>query len=69
MVIVPSGIWLTGRIVLLSDVNLHLSEGPNCIFRVLWPIISPLFYPSMAWRSILWALWYMPTDRKYRSYR
>ena len=32
MVIVPSGIWLTGRIVLLSDVNLHLSEGAELHF-------------------------------------
>lgn len=31
-VIVPSGIWSTGRIVLLSDVNLHLSEEAELHF-------------------------------------
>lgn len=31
-VIVPQGIWLTGPIILLSNVNLHLEEGAELLF-------------------------------------
>ena len=31
-VMVPSGKWLTGPIVLLSNINLHLEEGAELIF-------------------------------------
>ncbi|UCH15440.1 MAG: hypothetical protein JSV22_05605, partial [Bacteroidales bacterium] len=32
IVIVPSGKWLTGPVVLLSNINLHLEEGAELIF-------------------------------------
>ena len=45
-VIVPRGIWLTGPIVLQSNINLHLEEGSVVLFSpelALYPVIETFF--------------------------
>lgn len=43
VVLVPQGLWLTGPLVLLSNVNLHLSEGATLLFtddKTQYPLVE-----------------------------
>lgn len=45
-VIIPSGLWLTGPIILKSNINIHLEEGALVIFssdKNLYPLVSTSF--------------------------
>ena len=45
-VVVPEGIWLTGPVTLLDNIDLHLEEGAVIVFsadRDLYPIIETNF--------------------------
>lgn len=44
--IVPSGVWLTGPIVLESNINLHLAKGAIIVFstnRELYPLVETVY--------------------------
>ncbi|WP_026473313.1 glycoside hydrolase family 28 protein [Alkaliflexus imshenetskii] len=52
-VIVPAGIWLTGPIVLKSNINIHLEDGALVRFSDdfdLYPIVESTFEGIMTWR-------------------
>jgi polygalacturonase len=45
-VIIPSGLWLTGPIILKSNINIHIEEGALVIFssdKNLYPLVSTSF--------------------------
>ena len=46
-VIVPEGKWHTGRIILKSNVNLHLSEAPNFISAAASATTCPWYRHAM----------------------
>lgn len=54
-VIIPRGIWLTGPIILKSNINLHASEGALIIFspdKNLYPLIETSFEGFDTYRCI-----------------
>ena len=49
VVLIPSGAWMTGPIVLKSNVNLHLSQGALVIFTsdfYQFPVVSLCDFPN-----------------------
>ncbi|HUW92451.1 MAG TPA: glycosyl hydrolase family 28 protein [Bacteroidales bacterium] len=54
-VIIPSGIWLTGPVILKSNINLHTEEGALVIFspdKDLYPLIETSFEGYNTYRCI-----------------
>lgn len=54
-VIIPSGIWLTGPIILESKLELHAEEGALIIFSTdkdLYPLVETSFEGLSTWRCI-----------------
>ena len=54
-VIIPPGIWLTGPIILKSNIELHAQKGALIKFstdKTLYPIIETSFEGLNAWRCI-----------------
>jgi polygalacturonase len=53
-VVIPRGIWLTGPIVLKSNINLHAEEGSIIIFspdKTLYPLVATSFEGLDTYRS------------------
>ncbi|GAO30162.1 glycoside hydrolase family 28 protein [Geofilum rubicundum] len=51
--IIPAGLWITGPIVLKSNINLHLEDGALLRFSDdfdLYPIVESTFEGVMTWR-------------------
>jgi polygalacturonase len=54
-VVIPQGIWLTGPIILQSNVNLHVEKGALVIFSDdfdLYPLVETVFEGLDTWRAI-----------------
>ena len=54
-VIIPSGIWLTGPVILKSNLELHAEEGAIIIFSVdkdLYPLVQTNFEGLDTWRCL-----------------
>jgi len=54
-VVIPRGIWLTGPIVLKSNINLHAAEGALVVFsrdKDLYPLIEGNFEGTKAYRCL-----------------
>jgi len=54
-VIIPRGLWLTGPIILKSNINLHIEEGALVIFssdKDLYPLIETSFEGNNTYRCI-----------------
>src|SRR5699024_1440488 len=54
-VIIPAGIWLTGPIMLKSNVNLHVERGALVLFsenKDLYPLIKTSFEGLDTWRCL-----------------
>ncbi|WP_052345359.1 glycoside hydrolase family 28 protein [Alkaliflexus imshenetskii] len=52
-VIVPAGIWMTGPIVMKSNINIHLEDGAMVRFSDnfdLYPLVESSFEGIMTWR-------------------
>lgn len=52
-VIVPAGIWMTGPIVMKSNINIHLEDGAMVHFSDnfdLYPLVESSFEGIMTWR-------------------
>lgn len=53
-VVIPRGIWLTGPIVLQSNVNLHVEKGALVLFSDnfdLYPLVETVFEGLDTWRA------------------
>lgn len=54
-VVIPRGLWLTGPIILKSNINLHIEDGALVIFssdKVLYPLIETSFEGNNTYRCI-----------------
>ena len=64
-VVVPPGVWRTGRLILKSNVNLHLSEGAELRFSGnIIDYLPAVFTRMRGWSFTLLELVCMLMDRR-----